>query len=374
MLIVHTSEISFKCLTQGTTRNPFAQVLLPSKYAVVKQIVKDDLTKADYVSLNSDLWTGCHNRGYLSLTVHFVVSSMEMRHYCLMTQEVSVAHNAENLAKELTEAIDDWDLPGKVYAFCTDNAKNIVNAVRQLNGCVLHLPCFGHTLQLGVQKCFNIDGISRILGKLVEHFRKSSKATYELRSKQTLLDLPKHELVQQCETRWGSVYHMLERVMEQQPAFCAVLLGSNDRVVKSYLPDNSECHVIEELLIILKPFVQATTLMSGSSYPTIGLIFPLLYKLLYITLAIKEDEPLVRKVKTEIFKDLSNRYKERDLQLFFKKCAYLDPRFKDLVPFIPSDERAGLIEAIKLDLIALQSVDVHEQSNSEAEQTRTGSR
>ena len=39
---------------------------------------------------------------------------------------------------------------------------------------------------------------------------------------------------------------------------CAVLLDSQDRVVHSLLPDEAEWSVIEELMVILKPFVLAT--------------------------------------------------------------------------------------------------------------------
>ena len=84
----------------------------------------------------------------------------------------------------------------------TDNCQNIVNAVND-HLQVLHLPCFGHTLQLSVQKAFNLNEIAVVLGKvhkLVGHFKKSSKAKYCLHEKQKLLNLPDHELIQQCDT------------------------------------------------------------------------------------------------------------------------------------------------------------------------------
>ena len=84
--------------------------------------------------------------------------------------------------------------------------------------------------------------------------------------------------MQQCETRWSSAFAMLERVVEQQQPLCAVLLDSQDRVVRSLLPDGAEWIVIEELLAILKPFAIATTVLSGSSYATISIVCPLIYK------------------------------------------------------------------------------------------------
>ena len=38
---------------------------------------------------------------------------MAMKNYCLATKEVSVSHNAENLATELKQSIDEWELSDK---------------------------------------------------------------------------------------------------------------------------------------------------------------------------------------------------------------------------------------------------------------------
>ena len=76
---------------------------------------------------------------------------------------------------------------------------NMVNAVvNHLR--VIHLPCIGHTIQLAVEKAFclqDIESALRKVLKLVGYFRKSSKATYSLREKKRLLNLPHHELVHQ---------------------------------------------------------------------------------------------------------------------------------------------------------------------------------
>ena len=126
--------------------------------------------------------------------------------------------------------------------------------------------------------------------------------------------------------------------MEQQPAFCGVLLESSDKVHCGYLPEG-ECNVIEELVTILKPFVQSTILMSGSKYPTVSIICPLLYQLLQKTLSVaNNDSPTTKKIKNAIRDDLKDRYQDERMQLMFQKCAYLDPCFKDLDPFISEDE------------------------------------
>ena len=162
--------------------------------------------------------------------------------------------------------------------------------------------------------------------------------------------------------------------MEQQPALCAVLLESSDKVHRGYLPEGRECNVIGELVTILKPFVQATTLMSGSKYPTVSIIIlcPLLYQLLEKTLSVvNDDSPTNKKIKNAIRDDLKDRYQDEGMQLtcMFQECAYLDPRFKDLDPFISEDEQCDVIEAVKLDMLEYVNQEEDEPNEEVTEET-----
>ena len=106
-----------------------------------------------------------------------------------------------------------------------------------------HFGCIGHTLQLSISTGLQVGFISRVLGqvrKLAEHFHSDTNAMYVLRQKQQLLGIPEHVLIQQCETRWSSSFAMLERVIEQQQAPCAVLLDGQDSVIRSLFPDGAE--------------------------------------------------------------------------------------------------------------------------------------
>ena len=48
-------------------------------------------------------------------------------------------------------------------------------------------------------------------------------------------------------TRWESTYIILERLLEQQQAICAMLLESQNHYVRLLMPSHEECAVAEEV-------------------------------------------------------------------------------------------------------------------------------
>ena len=132
---------------------------------------------------------------------------------------------------------------------------------------------------------------------------------------------------------------MLEPILEQQPAICAVLMENKDRSVQSLFPDSSEWIVIEELVGVLKPFYDTTTFFSGSKYPTFSCLSPLLYKLLEITLKIEtKDSDTLKSVKKAIATDLKERYGSTEVQSSLLMSVFLDPRFKGMNPYVKKEE------------------------------------
>ena len=342
------------------------------KYDEVKQSVKEKLDKAKFISLTTDTWTGCHNHGYISLSAHYVGDDWQMHHHCLKTQEVVSSHIAQNLAEEIRYSLDEWDITDKVVMVTTDNAQNIRNAITD-HLHFSHLGCVGHTLQLGIGKALHLTPVSRVLGrvrKLVEHFHKSTLATNCLREKQIRLQLPQHVLVMKCKTRWSSTYHMIQRVQEQHAAICAVLAENKDRTIRSLLPQHEDWRIIKDLLSVLEPFCDGTTILSGSRYPTFSLLAPLLHKLLGITLKInEEDSEVLKSIKSSIASDIQNRYNSHHIKKSLRIAMFLDPRFKDLNPFIPAEEHECLYDNTKTELPSVTEIGDDEIGDESEEAT-----
>ena len=68
-------------------------------------------------------------------------------------REFPESHTAVHIQEELTEILDDWKLPKEgVSGVTTDSGANITCSIGLLGWSDRHLPCFSHTLQLGVEK------------------------------------------------------------------------------------------------------------------------------------------------------------------------------------------------------------------------------
>ena len=120
-------------------------------------------------------------------------------------------------------------------------------------------------------------------------------------------------------------------LLRQQQAVCAVLLDSEKRSDRDLMLTSQEFLVAEELLAILEPFNDATEVVSGEKYPTIGIVLPVLHKFLHKTLKVSEDDsPIVREIKNAIKSNLENRYQDSEVKKTLRLATYLDSRFKAL--------------------------------------------
>ena len=123
------------------------------------------------------MWTSRANDGYISLTVHYISPSFEMKHHNLQGFSFPGSHSAVNIAKSLEQLATNWkiDLDTQVTAFNTDNARNVTNAITE-NLMLTLICCAGHTLNLVVQHALSIPGLATTLGrcrKIVKHFHRS---------------------------------------------------------------------------------------------------------------------------------------------------------------------------------------------------------
>ncbi len=172
--------------------------------------------------------------------------------------------------------------------------------------------------------------ISRATGlckKLVGHFSHSWKKKVALNEAQEELQLPKHALITECPTRWGSRQRMIERVLEQQKALSQIL--SADCKTRHLVPQWQDTDVLESVSKALKPLQEFTDALSGEDYVSVSYLKPVLHLFNTNILAVNdEDFDLTNTIKSKILEYINKNYDDEDTQELLDMASFLDPRFK----------------------------------------------
>jgi len=172
--------------------------------------------------------------------------------------------------------------------------------------------------------------ISRATGlckKLVGHFSHSWKKKAALTEAQEELKLPKHALITECPTRWGSRQQMIERVLEQQKALSQILVA--DRKTRHLVPQWQDTDVLESMSKALKPLQEFTDALSGEDYVSVSYLKPVLHLFNTNILAVNdEDSDLTNTIKSKILEYINKKYDDEETQELLDMASFLDPRFK----------------------------------------------
>ena len=88
------------------SRRYFSEVIIPSMHANVKHHISELLSSTDHVSVTTDIWSSSHSHhSFMSLTAHFIVSSMEKKHVMLSAWKFDQSHNADNISAAILSHI-----------------------------------------------------------------------------------------------------------------------------------------------------------------------------------------------------------------------------------------------------------------------------
>lgn len=241
------------------SRKTLSQSLLPQVYDGLVESIKEKLNGASAVAITTDGWTSINNQSFLAITAHYLDDNTSLCSNLLGCVEFSERHTSENLASFLKAEVQKWAIDYKVTAVVTDNAPNIVAAVKLCNW--RHIPCYAHCINLIVKSGIKpIEPIVEKVKALVQFFKKSSHALSKLHATQKQMGLPELKLKQDVPTRWNSTYDMLSRVFANKAPIVGTLavLGNDD--FKIY---NDEWVVIEHSLNILEIFYDITKEISS---------------------------------------------------------------------------------------------------------------
>ncbi|XP_041366567.1 E3 SUMO-protein ligase ZBED1-like [Gigantopelta aegis] len=339
------------------------------------------LNKQIGVALTCDHWTSCAVEGYVTVTAHFVDDEFYYHNCVLETRQTTERHTGMNIAQDLKVVISEFGIEKEgVTALVSDNASNMVACMEHMGG-IMHIRCFGHTLQLSIRGAF--DDIPSISGtivagrKLVSYFRRSVVANNELKVRQKQMHLTEHSLVLDCPTRWNSTFDMFERLIEQRLSVYAVVHNMKSPGDARIL-DLTDSHwtIIEGMIPVLKPLYMATRIMCSEEYPTISGLDPILYSLKNHHLLVKDTDCVsVATFKEKLLADIHRRYSLNDdkiLSSLTMLATFLDPRYKNL-PFLSDEQRETVKANVLSGVNALQIPNDYQNNPSQIDASTSAS-
>lgn len=312
------------------SRKNVSKTLIPSAYANCMEDTKLAAGKIKSVCLTTDGWTSRTNESYLAVTAHFINDDFFLKKMLLDCSPFSPSHTADNLATYLRKITDEWGLSDKILLVVSDNAANITCAVKERLKWK-HWGCFGHTLNLIVKDALKVvEQLIKKIRTIVAHFKRSSQATQKLMDcqKQCGINEPK-KILQDVVTRWNSTFYMLERFVDLEQHIRSVLGLLDTHLTPLRI---EEWEVVKELLLVLRPFENATKASSGDGYISASLVIVLINGLLGVcnTLRTKSLTKVAQEVLESLITGINNRLANIEYSQSLSLSTFLDPRFKTL--------------------------------------------
>jgi len=304
------------------------------------------LSKVDHLCLTTDIWTEPFNtRSYIGVTTHYIhFEAMQLECLSLGIKELEESHNAEYISTIVNEILDEWHInTDSVMAVITDNASNITKAMRDTFGHRKHMSCFAHTLNLAIQDSIaatlEFQTVVKKVKSIVTYFKRSVKAADALKELQAS-DLENGGLVlklkQECETRWNSLFYMIERFVQLVNHVNTVLI-TLPRKKQDDMPEMTtpaELQILKDACTILRPVERVTTEMSGESYVTCSKIIPIVNCLIRTLEKLNTEHDISERLHKNILQELRNRFHSEDSNVeknaILAISTLLDPRFKKL--------------------------------------------
>ncbi|XP_029443924.1 zinc finger BED domain-containing protein 6-like [Rhinatrema bivittatum] len=254
----------------------FSRKAIPQLHEAVCERIAYDLKRAEghRVHITVHVCTSDVTVDYLAITAHWVVfkpegqESNKRKQAVLSIKGIPKDQVECNVRQELGDQIDAWLTPSSLsHGFLVSgNSSNVIRAMKDSS--FVHIPCFAHCLNLLVtdflQGNCQVANVLGVADKICGHFTHSIRARRILAELQHQNGLPRHQLKQEMTPRWSSMYHMLERLLEQQKAVQEYIgrhrIGMPDIVLTS-----AHWNLIANLVALLQPFEMAMQEVSADN-------------------------------------------------------------------------------------------------------------
>ncbi|XAR55255.1 hypothetical protein NMG60_11035280 [Bertholletia excelsa] len=325
----------FKFVLRNTVRDDVIDIYHEEKNKLYK--ILDDLSCR--IALTADIWTSEHqNFAYICMCAHYITDDWLLKKNILAYKYILYPHDGTALFGWIEELILEWNIDKKLFSIVVDDATNNDVMVRllgdrlsekkllPLDGKLFHARCSAHMLNMAVQ-----DGLKMIEG-LVGKIRDTVKYLDESPLAKQKFDLALNQVKLQgrkivpidVPTSWNSTYEMVEAAVDLEKAFCRM-----EEIDKNYKYNLSleEWKLAKMVNDCLKMLFDATVHFSGSSFPTLNVLFP---DICMIQLKLKEWENSKYELLRLMVVPMRMKFKKywEECSLVLAIAVVLDPRFK----------------------------------------------
>ncbi|GFY52856.1 zinc finger BED domain-containing protein 4 [Trichonephila inaurata madagascariensis] len=311
-------------------RKHFTATAVPKLYNEVRDKIRQELSliKKDTISV-TDYWTSIANTPYITITVHFITSEWALKSACLACAHFDDDHNGKNIAEVLRSILNDWGIDVQnIMSITTDNGRNILKSIEELNLENAHISCFAHNINIGVNHSLDIPILKRAIAqlkKLQNTFAMRWKMKRDLHKAQELLQMEVKTLPSACPTRWWSTLKLVKRFLENQLPICKTLLEYPNK--KHLMLEGNEISALEDFTTATELLEDITSSLSGEQYTTASAVLPLYMKIKNNLQNKDEDSSLLKSIKSEILESL-NKYQSHPMSSNLQLSTLCDPRFR----------------------------------------------
>ena len=262
------------------------------------------------------MWTSNTGAPYIVVTAYWVNNEWNLKHAIIAFQRLPHPHTGVQIQNATFKILQDFSIATKALTITIDNGSNQVAAMRLLSEQLLKelhvdfnvIRCGAHTIALvvnaGLTKFKSI--VDKVRAFVVE-IRKSPKKEQELSTLAQNQNIKYKKLIRDVKTRWNSTYSMLEAFLENK-AIINAIVSLNNNFEGLSLSEN-EWKEIRLFCDFLKPFFEFTVEMSGSEYPTLGMLLLFLdYLLDHLNANIEDKESQIPTWIKDIAKAMKQKF------------------------------------------------------------------
>ncbi|GFW49087.1 zinc finger BED domain-containing protein 1 [Trichonephila clavipes] len=170
---------------------------------------------------------------FTATAVSKLYNEWALKSACLACAHFDDDHNGKNIAEVLRSILNDWGIDVQnIMSITTDNGRNILKSIEELNLENAHISCFAHNINIGVNHSLDIPVLKRAIArlkKLQNAFAMSWKMKKDLHKAQELLQMEVKTLPSACPTRWWSTLKLVKRFLENLLPICKTLLEYSNK-------------------------------------------------------------------------------------------------------------------------------------------------